>query len=209
MAFKPRAANHHRSTGRRSCCISRVAARQRKRQRGTGVLYQPLSHRLAEPRRQEGRLRLVCFFQVAKQFLYARKKGQGAEFAETRGTLAVAVFARGDDGHEGHASVTGGQRIVNVVAEVEGGRGVTLAKDFVQTFRMRLFFRVVHGDDDAEIFGGRPALESERKLLPGASREQIQLEAPCPFFNLPRRDHQFFVSNVSELTIATPIKPFE
>src|SRR6266550_4712632 len=74
---------------------------------------------------------------------------------------------------------------------------------------MRLFLRVVHGDDGAEIFRGRPAFKREGKLLARASGKEIQLEALGPFFNLPRRDHQFFVSHVPGLAVAAPIKSFE
>src|SRR5260370_16326225 len=74
---------------------------------------------------------------------------------------------------------------------------------------MRLFLRVVHGDDGAEIFRGRPAFERKRKFLACASGKEIQLEAPRPFFNLPRRDHHLFVSNVPGLAVAAPIKSFE
>src|SRR2546425_637355 len=47
---------------------------------------------------------------MAKQFVYARKKGEGAEFAEMRGTLAVTVLARSDDGHERYARIACGKR---------------------------------------------------------------------------------------------------
>src|SRR5437667_4293817 len=74
---------------------------------------------------------------------------------------------------------------------------------------MWLFLCVVHGDDGAEIFRGRPAFKREGKLLAGASGKEIQLEALGPFFNLSRRDHQFFVSNVPGLAVAAPVEFFE
>ena len=55
----------------------------------------------------------------------------------------------------------------------------------------------------------RPAFERERKFLARAPGKKIQLETLCPLLNLPRRDHQLFVSHVSGSTIAAPIKSFE
>src|SRR5258708_33582684 len=74
---------------------------------------------------------------------------------------------------------------------------------------MRFSLGVVHGDDGAEMPGARPAFERERKFLARASGKKIQLETLCPFLDLPRCNHQLFVSHVSGLAVAAPIKSFE
>src|SRR5258708_7806425 len=71
---------------------------------------------------------------------------------------------------------------------------------------MRLPFRLVHRDNRAKVFRSWPFFKRERKFLPCASGKKIQLEALRPFFNLPRRDHQLFVSNVPRLAVAPPIE---
>src|ERR1700687_3555450 len=101
------------------------------------------------------------------------------------------------------------ESVVNVVAQIERRRRIALAENFLQALGMRLFLCVVHSDDGAEIFRGRPALEREGKFLARAPGEEIQLEALRPFFNLPRRHDQFFVSNVSGLAVAAPIEFLE
>jgi hypothetical protein len=138
-----------------------------------------------------------------------REKSQRAEFAEARGTLAIAVFAGGDDGHEGHLRVARGEGIVDIVAEIERAGRIALTKNSVQSFGMRLPFRVVHRDDRSKVLRRRPAFERERKFLPRASRKKIQFKPPRPFLNLSWRYNQFFVSNVPGLAVAAPVKFLE
>ena len=53
---------------------------------------------------------------------------QGTQFAEFFGALAV-VRRPWQDGHEGDASGFGGEGIVNVVTEIQGGARVAASQD--------------------------------------------------------------------------------
>src|SRR5260370_33500398 len=148
----------------------------------------------------------LLLFQNPKQFRHPPKEGESANLAKARGALAIAVLAWSDDGNERNVRVTGGEGIINVVSQVERCRRIALSENFLQSFRMRLPFRLVHRDNRAKVFRSWPFFKRERKFLPCASGKKIQLEALRPFFNLPRRDHQLFVSNVPRLAVAPPIE---
>ena len=81
----------------------------------------------------------------------AREKGKRTKLAKTAGALAIAVGFGREDGDERHSGGAGGERIVNIVADVQGRRGITLAENEQETIRMRLFaLYVVLGNDRAK-----------------------------------------------------------
>src|SRR3984893_3016464 len=140
----------------------------------------------------------------------AGKQREGPEFPEARGALAVAVRAAGQDGHKGDVCVARGQGVVDVVADVEGGGRIAFVQDFQQALRVRLdLVHVVHGDDRAEVRGGRPTVKRERKFPTVSTGEQVQLEAASPTRDLARGDEKFFVADIAEFTIRSPIEFLE
>src|SRR5438270_12927191 len=147
----------------------------------------------------------MSLFQFPEYFRHARKKRNRAKFAEARRALPVAVFTRGDDGHKRHTCITRSQRVVNVVAKIQRRRWIALPENLLQSLRVRLSLRIVHGDDCSEVLGRLPVPERKRKFLPRAPREEIQRVFSSPLFNLPRRYHQLFVTNVSRLAVASLI----
>src|SRR5256885_2096083 len=96
-----------------------------------------------------------------------------------------------------------------VVAKIEGRPRIAIAQNHLQAVGLRLLASVVHGDDRPEKPCARPTIKREGKFLARASREQIQLEALRPLYNLPRSHQNLLVANVSRLPIVAPVKPFE
>src|SRR6266481_1869424 len=152
---------------------------------------------------------LINLFQLPEYSCHSRKKRNGSEFSELRGTLPITVFPRSDDGHKRDVRIARRQRVVNVVPKIKRRRGIALPENFLQSFRMRLPLRVVHRNDRAKVPYGWPILERKREFLPRPPCEEVQLVSPSPLFYLPRRHHQLFVSNVSRLPVAPPIEFFE
>src|SRR5581483_9513815 len=92
----------------------------------------------------------------AVEFRGAFEQAESVEFAETRGAFAITVFARSEYREKRHAGGLRGEGVVDVVAEVERRGGIASLQDFHESIGERLFRRVVHGDDGAEIPRGWP-----------------------------------------------------
>lgn len=124
--------------------------------------------------------------------------------------MAVALYARGQDGYETNPCGTGSEGVVNIVSHIKRHRGWTITEDLKQAVGMGLFTgHVVHADDGAKVAGAGPLIESEGKFLARTAGEKVQLEVLGPALDLPGSDKNFFAADISGAAVGIPIKSLE
>src|SRR5579883_2511189 len=143
------------------------------------------------------------------EFRGAFEQAESAEFAETRGAFPITMFAWRKYREKRHAGGLRGEGIVDIVAEVERRGGIASLQNLVEAIGERLFRRVIHGDDGAEMPRGGPGGKRVREFLAGASREQIQFVAGGPAFDLALRDDHSLVRDIARPSVGSPIKFLE
>ena len=131
--------------------------------------------------------------------------GEGTEFAEGVDALAAFVAARAKNADERDTGGFGGERVVNIVAEVDGRLGRATGENFEQA--LRVGFRagdVIGGDDAAEIFASFAAVEGVRHFVPNAAGEDSEFRFFCEALQAGARQKPFLASDEA-IAIRSPI----